>query len=110
LSGAAIILTGHWTTTDDMIADLIAGRFGVIDVELSALSTFPLLEPQPLAPVRFQSDSAMIDKAERPPLPAALARSLLVVPDVCRRRPAPAKLKEAIGIYRPEPVPGLLIC
>jgi hypothetical protein len=23
--GAAIILTGHWATTDDMIADLIAG-------------------------------------------------------------------------------------
>ena len=25
ITGAAIILTGHWTTTDDMIADLIAG-------------------------------------------------------------------------------------
>ena len=42
ITGAAIILTGHWTTTDDMIADLIAGglmlAFGVrvIDVELSA--------------------------------------------------------------------------
>jgi hypothetical protein len=25
IAGAAIILTGHWATTDDMIADLIAG-------------------------------------------------------------------------------------
>ena len=25
IAGAVIILTGHWTTTDDMIADLIAG-------------------------------------------------------------------------------------
>ncbi len=25
IAGAAIILTGHWPTTDDMIADLIAG-------------------------------------------------------------------------------------
>ena len=25
ITGAAIILTGHWATTDDMIADLIAG-------------------------------------------------------------------------------------
>ena len=34
ITGAAIILTGHWTTTDDMIADLIAGGlmlvFGVL--------------------------------------------------------------------------------
>ena len=34
IAGAAIILTGHWTTTDDMIADLIAGglmlAFGVL--------------------------------------------------------------------------------
>ena len=34
ITGAAIILTGHWTTTDDMIADLIAGglmlAFGVL--------------------------------------------------------------------------------
>jgi hypothetical protein len=33
IAGAAIILTGHWATTDDMIADLIAGllmlAFGV---------------------------------------------------------------------------------
>jgi hypothetical protein len=33
IAGAAIILTGHWATTDDMIADLIAGQlmlaFGV---------------------------------------------------------------------------------
>ena len=25
IAGAAIILTGHWATTDDMIGDLIAG-------------------------------------------------------------------------------------
>ena len=25
ITGAAIIRTGHWATTDDMIADLIAG-------------------------------------------------------------------------------------
>jgi hypothetical protein len=25
IAGATIILTGHWATTDDMIADLIAG-------------------------------------------------------------------------------------
>jgi hypothetical protein len=25
IAGAAIILAGHWATTDDMIADLIAG-------------------------------------------------------------------------------------
>ena len=34
IAGPAIILTGHWTTTDDMIADLIAGglmlAFGVL--------------------------------------------------------------------------------
>ena len=34
ITGAAIVLTGHWTTTDDMIADLIAGglmlAFGVL--------------------------------------------------------------------------------
>ena len=34
IAGAAIILTGHWATTDDMIADLIAGLlmlgFGVM--------------------------------------------------------------------------------
>jgi len=46
ITGAAIILTGHWTTTDDMIADLIAGglmlAFGVIDVELSALNAAPV--------------------------------------------------------------------
>ena len=34
IAGAAIILTGHWATTDDMIADLIAGllmlAFGVM--------------------------------------------------------------------------------
>ena len=34
ITGAAIILTGHWATTDDMIADLIAGglmlAFGVL--------------------------------------------------------------------------------
>jgi hypothetical protein len=34
IAGAAIILTGHWATTDDMIADLIAGglmlAFGVL--------------------------------------------------------------------------------
>jgi hypothetical protein len=33
IAGAVIILTGHWVTTDDMIADLIAGllmlAFGV---------------------------------------------------------------------------------
>ena len=33
IAGAGIILTGHWATTDDMIADLIAGllmvAFGV---------------------------------------------------------------------------------
>ena len=33
-AGAAIILTGHWTTTNDMITDLIAGglmlAFGVL--------------------------------------------------------------------------------
>ena len=26
ITGAAIVLTGHWTTTDDMIADLIAAN------------------------------------------------------------------------------------
>jgi hypothetical protein len=34
--GAVIILTGHWATTDDLIADLIAGLlmvYGLIDVE-----------------------------------------------------------------------------
>ena len=25
IAGAVIVLTGHWATTDDMIADLIAG-------------------------------------------------------------------------------------
>jgi hypothetical protein len=34
IAGAAIILTGHWATIDDMIADLIAGllmlAFGVM--------------------------------------------------------------------------------
>jgi hypothetical protein len=34
ITGAAIILTGHWATMDDMIADLIAGllmlAFGVM--------------------------------------------------------------------------------
>ena len=34
IAGAAVILTGHWATTDDMIADLIAGglmlAFGVL--------------------------------------------------------------------------------
>jgi hypothetical protein len=34
IAGAAIILTGHWATMDDMIADLIAGglmqAFGVV--------------------------------------------------------------------------------
>ena len=34
IAGAGIILTGHWATTDDMIADLIAGglmlAFGVL--------------------------------------------------------------------------------
>ena len=34
IAGAVIILTGHWTTTDDMIGDLIAGgimlAFGVV--------------------------------------------------------------------------------
>jgi drug/metabolite transporter (DMT)-like permease len=34
IAGAVIVLTGHWATTDDMIADLIAGllmlAFGVI--------------------------------------------------------------------------------
>ena len=33
IAGAVIIFTGHWATTDDMIADLIAGllmqAFGV---------------------------------------------------------------------------------
>jgi hypothetical protein len=33
IAGAVIVLTGHWATTDDMIADLIAGllmlTFGV---------------------------------------------------------------------------------
>ncbi len=33
IAGAVIILTGHWATTDEMIADLIAGllmlAFGV---------------------------------------------------------------------------------
>jgi hypothetical protein len=33
ITGAGIILTGHWATTDDMIADLLAGllmlAFGV---------------------------------------------------------------------------------
>jgi hypothetical protein len=33
IAGAVIVLTGHWATTDDMIADLIAGllmlAFGV---------------------------------------------------------------------------------
>jgi hypothetical protein len=33
IAGAMIVLTGHWATTDDMIADLIAGllvlAFGV---------------------------------------------------------------------------------
>jgi hypothetical protein len=45
IAGAGIILTGHWATTDDMIADLIAGLLdggvwcrGLIDVELSALT------------------------------------------------------------------------
>jgi len=44
IAGVGIILTGHWATTDDMIADIIAGLlmlawgFGVIDVELSALT------------------------------------------------------------------------
>ena len=40
--GVGIILTGHWATTDDMIADLIAGllmlAFGVTVLELSALT------------------------------------------------------------------------
>ena len=35
-AGAAIILTGHWATIDDMIADLIAGLlmlgFGVMSL------------------------------------------------------------------------------
>ena len=34
IAGAVIVLTGHWATTDDMIADLIAGllmlTFGVM--------------------------------------------------------------------------------
>jgi hypothetical protein len=34
IAGVGIILTGHWATTDDMIADLIAGglmlAFGVL--------------------------------------------------------------------------------
>ncbi len=34
IAGAVIILTGHWATTDDMIADLITGgimlAFGVV--------------------------------------------------------------------------------
>lgn len=34
IAGAVIVLTGHWVTTDDMIADLIAGllmlTFGVM--------------------------------------------------------------------------------
>ena len=34
IAGAVIILTGHWATTDDMIADLTAGgvmlAFGVV--------------------------------------------------------------------------------
>jgi hypothetical protein len=34
IAGAVIVLTGHWATTDDMIADLIAGglmlAFGVL--------------------------------------------------------------------------------
>ena len=29
IAGTVIILTGHWATTDDMIADLIAGRLMV---------------------------------------------------------------------------------
>jgi len=33
IAGAVIVLTGHWATTDDMIADLISGllmlAFGV---------------------------------------------------------------------------------
>ena len=29
ITGAAIILTGHWTTTDDMIAGLLMLAFGV---------------------------------------------------------------------------------
>jgi hypothetical protein len=45
IAGAVIICSGHWATTDDMIADLIAGsadagiwRYGLTDVEFSALT------------------------------------------------------------------------
>ena len=63
ITGAAIILTGHWTTTDDMIADLIAGGLmlasGVLvlfDVELSALNA---------APVR-RGDRRLLHRPRRP--------------------------------------------
>ena len=44
IAGVGIILTGHWATTDDMIADIIAGLlmlawgYGLTDVELPALT------------------------------------------------------------------------
>ena len=41
IAGAVIVLTGHWATTDNMIADPAnAGiwRYGLTDVELSALT------------------------------------------------------------------------
>ena len=45
IAGVGIVLTGHWATTDDMIADLIAGllmlgiwRYDLTDVEFSALT------------------------------------------------------------------------
>jgi hypothetical protein len=49
IAGAGIILTGHWATTGDMIADLIAGLLmlafgvtGLTDVELPALNAAPV--------------------------------------------------------------------
>ena len=39
IAGAVIILTGHWTTPDDMIGDLIAG---LIMVAMGLLVLVPL--------------------------------------------------------------------